>query len=162
MGTIRELIERLKTCDLDAPVAIHLWNVEDVRGRALEKGYKVTDEQAAHILSEMERKCDSTQGLNWTVLDCYIEDIKDKLEKATCKEMEDGEACSEECDSCLAFDREPTPEENKANEDCSKTVEMRNCPRDCETCQHGKILFANFASDRKKGAIEERLKGMLP
>lgn len=81
MPTVEEQIKHLQGYDPKTPCAMHLWLPDDVRNRAFEKGYKVTDEQVARILDRMEHKCDSSIGLNWDVLDCYIEEIEDELEK---------------------------------------------------------------------------------
>jgi hypothetical protein len=160
MPTVQDQIDHLKTYDPQMPCAMHLWLPDDVTGRALEHGNKVTAEQAAEVLDDMESGCDSSTGLNWDVLDCCIDELGD-LPKATCKDMEDGGQCNEECPDCKAYRTEATPEEQKAAEECADVCQNEKCLNDdCNQCRMGKILFGDLATYRKEGAIKDHRQGM--
>ena len=51
------------------------WGVEDVIFRAKEKGISLSNEQAKEVLKLAEKYHDNNNGINWRVLDYYIEII---------------------------------------------------------------------------------------
>lgn len=53
------------------------WSTEDVLHQAKEKGVKLTEDEANDILLYMERKHDACIGINWDVIDVYIDDLVD-------------------------------------------------------------------------------------
>lgn len=53
---------------LKKAVAI-VWTIDDIKDRRPD----LTDEQAALILTQMQKHHDATIGINWDVIDCYAE-----------------------------------------------------------------------------------------
>lgn len=52
-----------------------VWCIEDVLGRAQEKGVKLTKKEASEILQDIERHHDCELGVNWTTIDCTIDEF---------------------------------------------------------------------------------------
>jgi|WetSurMetagenome_2_1015567.scaffolds.fasta_scaffold14415_8 hypothetical protein len=161
MPTVEDQIKHLQGYDPKTPCAMHLWLPDDIKDKALEKGLKPTDEQIADILDSMEHHCDCTLGLTWYTVEAEIDDIEDEVAKASCKEMADGDKCTEECDGCPAYELEPTAEETKAAEECADVCLNEKCLNDdCMQCRMGKVLFGNMAEYRRTEAIKEHRQGV--
>ncbi|MDD5539461.1 MAG: hypothetical protein PHG61_02080 [Candidatus Marinimicrobia bacterium] len=104
MPTIKELCERLlRDNKPDDVVAAHIWCAEDVIGKAKERHYICTPEQANEILEDIDSHIDSELGITWMTLDCTIQD-KCKLEPL--------------CLSCQFKDNCSRPERNDPDTDC--------------------------------------------
>ena len=56
-------------------VICNSWRTEDVLSRALERDIPFTYEQAQRALGLMNRKFDAEYGINWTVIDCFIDEV---------------------------------------------------------------------------------------
>lgn len=56
----------------------HIWCIDDVKARLELSTYKniqpLTDTEIYSILSKLNRQIDSELGINWLVIDCYIDD----------------------------------------------------------------------------------------
>lgn len=50
------------------------WDIEDIKDRASDKGIKLTDEQAHNILDIAYKRFDANIGINWDVIDTYIDE----------------------------------------------------------------------------------------
>ena len=51
------------------------WATEDVLGKADEMGIKLTENEADKILDQLLRLHDAELGINWLVIESYIEDF---------------------------------------------------------------------------------------
>jgi len=72
--TVSDLIEQARNTAPDrADYAIAVWHVDDVIGRAKERGIKLTKAQAREIISRVDRKADAEVGINWLVLDAWTD-----------------------------------------------------------------------------------------
>lgn len=49
------------------------WNVKDILYRAKDKGLELSKDKALEILHEIKDNHDSTIGINWEVIDAYLE-----------------------------------------------------------------------------------------
>lgn len=68
----------MESFDQETHIAYDIWQVEDVIYRAGESGLQVTNEQAEDILYYMEQNRDANIGLNWDVMDIYIDRMLEK------------------------------------------------------------------------------------
>jgi len=74
MPTVAQLKERLdRDHQPEELVAVAIWCIEDVIGRAKERGITLTREQADGILDLVDRKQDCSLGISWDTLDCYTD-----------------------------------------------------------------------------------------
>ena len=80
MPTVEEAINRLKRCR-EEHVAVAIWSEEDVLGRAEGRHIKISREEAAVILDEMDYKQDSELGITWTTIDCYLDELQNSRVK---------------------------------------------------------------------------------
>ncbi len=55
--------------------AVALWQPGDVQHAAKRKGVKLTEEEISEVLSNIQRKQDCEIGINWGVIDCWIDEI---------------------------------------------------------------------------------------
>ena len=77
MPTVKEVIDWLsRFYSPDEHVAVDVWCVEDVLERAEERGIKISRKEAEEIIDEIHRKRDSTIGINWDVIDAYLDEVK--------------------------------------------------------------------------------------
>lgn len=65
MQTLKELAEGTQIASR--------WHIDDVIGRARERKIRVSSAQAKDILGNIERKHDATIGINWDVIDSWID-----------------------------------------------------------------------------------------
>jgi len=72
MPTVAEARKRLK--GIEGHVAVAIWQREDVLRRAKDNDIEITTEQADEIIDQIDRRHDCTVGINWDVLDYYIDD----------------------------------------------------------------------------------------
>ena len=56
-----------------------IWSVEDVAMKAHERGMAITNEEASEILSGIARRHDASIGVNWDVIDVWLDDYDVKL-----------------------------------------------------------------------------------
>ena len=76
MTTQKELIERLqKRYKPEDVLAVIIWQVDDVLGRAKEREIEITREQAEKIVSRIDRRKDATLGITWVTIDCALDDF---------------------------------------------------------------------------------------
>jgi hypothetical protein len=75
--TIRELKEHLESYDPDDIIAYDLWSVDDVEG--FHHGI-VTREQAEEVIRLMNHNKDCNIGLNWDVLNYYVDQVMAEAE----------------------------------------------------------------------------------
>lgn len=54
-----------------------IWHLEDIMGRAKEREIELTKDQGLKILSIMDKRHDCSIGMNWDVIDYYIDDEVD-------------------------------------------------------------------------------------
>jgi hypothetical protein len=54
-------------------VIASIWMIEDVQGRAEESGYFLTDDECRDVLSYLNNKHDACIGINWDVIDYWVE-----------------------------------------------------------------------------------------
>jgi len=57
-----------------------IWNIEDVLEQAKQSNINLTEEQALEILEDVENSHDANIGINWDVLDCYIDNVANRQE----------------------------------------------------------------------------------
>lgn len=60
------------------PVAMAIWCVGDVMGRAKEKHMKISKQQAIGVLNNIDDRQDCEYGISWTTIDCYLGELKNK------------------------------------------------------------------------------------
>jgi hypothetical protein len=82
--TVRAILihnENLLTANLtheDPQDTIHnSWCTEDILSRAKERHIRISKKVARRLLAEMNHKFDASQGINWDVIDCYIDSRND-------------------------------------------------------------------------------------
>ena len=57
------------------------WHIDDVKERAIENGDKLSTEQAWKVLSLIDRNMDCNIGINWDVIDYWIEHVLTERKK---------------------------------------------------------------------------------
>jgi hypothetical protein len=70
--TVKELIKHLEGYNPDDVIAYDLWSIEDVAG--FHHG-ELTREQAEEVLRLMDHNKDCNIGLNWDVMDYYVDRV---------------------------------------------------------------------------------------
>lgn len=78
---IKTAIEHLQSYPPQTPCAIALWLPSDVKSRAEERRIKLTEKQIDYVLYYIEQKQDASIGINWDVLDFWIDEMKAKEAK---------------------------------------------------------------------------------
>tara|TARA_R110000868_G_scaffold187100_1_gene429612 strand:- start:20 stop:235 length:216 start_codon:yes stop_codon:yes gene_type:complete len=63
------------------------WSTYDVLGLADEMGIKLTDQEADEILDQMERFHDAQIGINWGVIEIYIEQHQEEKKSLLNKQL---------------------------------------------------------------------------
>ena len=77
MPTVKEIVNwLLRHYSPDEHVAVDIWCVEDVLERAEERGIKISRKGAEEIIDEVHRRRDSTIGINWDVIDSFLDEVK--------------------------------------------------------------------------------------
>ena len=72
---VKEIIDWIsKIYNPDEHVAVDIWSVDDVLDRAEERGIKISRSQAEQIIDEIHKRCDATIGINWDVIDTYLDE----------------------------------------------------------------------------------------
>ena len=56
-------------------IAVPIWQTDDVKLRAEERGMKITDVDAINIVETMDRKQDATLGITWDTIDALLDDL---------------------------------------------------------------------------------------
>lgn len=86
MATVKDLIERLQTTyNPDDVLAVAIWCLEDVKGRAKQLKINITDEKAKDVLDRIDRKQSAELGISWDTIDAYLSDIEDEPIDVPCK-----------------------------------------------------------------------------
>ena len=49
------------------------WHVDDVLEKAKQRNIKISREKAAQLLHQVDNNHDANIGINWEVLDCYLD-----------------------------------------------------------------------------------------
>ena len=76
MVTVQERIEWLqRNYNQSDVIACPIWTIDDVLGRAKERGIAVTKEQAEGIVDRMDRRHNAELGINWDTIDAYLDDL---------------------------------------------------------------------------------------
>jgi len=75
MPTYEEILKRLEP-EKGKHLAVAIWAEDDVLGRALELGVKITGEQARSIIDEIDHRQDCSFGITWDTIDYYLYEIK--------------------------------------------------------------------------------------
>ena len=76
MSTIAKVKERLSWCgDDNTIVCAAIWTIEDVQGRAKERGMTISKEQAEAVLVTMDNKQDCSLGISWDTMDVYLDEV---------------------------------------------------------------------------------------
>jgi len=77
LPTVKEIVNwLLRHYSPDEHVAVDIWCVEDVLERAEERGIKISRKGAEEIIDEVHRRRDSTIGINWDVIDSFLDEVK--------------------------------------------------------------------------------------
>lgn len=63
------------------------WSTYDVLGVADEMGIELTDQEADEILDQMERFHDAELGINWGVIEIYIEQHQEEKKSSLNKQL---------------------------------------------------------------------------
>lgn len=63
------------------------WSTLDVLGLADEMGIELTDQEADEILEQMERFHDAQIGINWGVVEIYIEQHQEEKKSLLNKQL---------------------------------------------------------------------------
>jgi len=71
---VSDLIKHLQTFDQNTYVASLLWMPEDVMSRAEERSMALSEVDAKSIIQEMDHRKDAEIGLNWDVIDVYLDE----------------------------------------------------------------------------------------
>jgi len=76
MTTVTQLICKLqRQYKPNALVAVAIWEVDDVIERAQEREIPMTHDQAETIIQRMDDNHDACHGINWSVVDCYLDEL---------------------------------------------------------------------------------------
>ena len=59
----------------DGTTIVSAWSVEDVYGLAEDSGYPITEDDAKSVLSSVKKNFDANVGVNWEVLQYYLDDL---------------------------------------------------------------------------------------
>lgn len=81
MPTIEEVKNRFDS--IQGHVAVAIWQREDIRGRAKDKGIKITNYQIDELLDEIDRKQDCELGITWTTIDCFLDEFNERRKEVT-------------------------------------------------------------------------------
>jgi hypothetical protein len=76
MATKQEAIKRINYVPDGEHLAIAIWCRDDVKEVAQKLGKQLSDEQLDEILDEIDRRQDCTIGINWDVLQVYVQDYE--------------------------------------------------------------------------------------
>ena len=69
MPKVKDVIARLQRMNQEDTICIPIWSIADV----LDRDSSLTKEQAENILDKMHMKHDASIGINWDVIDSFIE-----------------------------------------------------------------------------------------
>lgn len=106
MPTVRQYIKQLRTLyKLNDVIAVHLWQVDDVIGKADELDIKLGKQDAEEIIECIHNHIDSEYGITWDTLASTITDFTFHCED--CKkefgdfyEYKDDQDGSQICEDC--------------------------------------------------------------
>ena len=71
---VKYWIERLqKDFDPEESICMHLWTRPDTEEKAKEIGYNLTSIDCDRILEDMEHHIDSSMGVSWVTVGCFID-----------------------------------------------------------------------------------------
>lgn len=78
MTTVRDLIAHLqRNHGPDDTIAAAIWQVDDVRCQAHDRGMAIGDERAAEILERIDSKQDACLGITWETIDVWLDQIEE-------------------------------------------------------------------------------------
>ena len=72
--TKQQITDWVNRLDEKGSYALAIWTYDDVIGRAEEKGKTIDEDTAREIIEKVHCKQDCSIGINWDVLDYYIEE----------------------------------------------------------------------------------------
>lgn len=76
LPTVKDIIRNFKTLDQEECIAVAVWSEIDVMNRAKERNIEITKEEARQIIEVIHRRQDSTLGITWDTIDCYLDEVK--------------------------------------------------------------------------------------
>lgn len=76
MPTIADHIKQLRSYPPEMHAAMDLWLPQDVLDQAEANDVVITEEQADDIIDQVDHNKDATIGINWDVLDYYIDEVR--------------------------------------------------------------------------------------
>ena len=82
VSTLEESEQRAIANEILSQLGIiaHGWGIVDVIYQGRECGYDLTKEQAREILEDIDKNHDASIGINWEVIDIYVEQFVDDSE----------------------------------------------------------------------------------
>lgn len=75
MTTISDFKATLDVYSDDTVIAYMIFSAPDVVYRAKDRGIKLTIDQAKDILIQIQKNRDANLGINWDVIDYYLDEI---------------------------------------------------------------------------------------
>ena len=78
-------VEAAKEVLKDAGYIMGLWHEDDIRAYADSNDIKLTKKQVADVKGNIERYHDANQGINWEVIQCHIDMVKEDSKKKKAK-----------------------------------------------------------------------------
>jgi len=77
MVLVKELKRRLNDWYKDdEEIAVAIWTVDDIKTQAESMGIKIKKKDAEQILYEIDKHQDSSIGISWDTLGCYLDDFR--------------------------------------------------------------------------------------
>jgi len=64
----------------DTEIVPVFWQADDATARAEDRGMTLTDEEAGQIVSALGDNHDASIGINWDVIDFYLDDMERQRE----------------------------------------------------------------------------------
>lgn len=78
MTTVRDLIAHLERhYHPDDTIAAAIWQVDDVRCQAHDRGMSISDERAAEILERIDAHHDACLGITWETIDHWLDHFQE-------------------------------------------------------------------------------------
>lgn len=78
MTTVRDLIAHLqRNYRPDDHIATTIWQVDDVRCQARERGFAISEERAAEILERIDSNHDACLGITWETIHYWLDHFRE-------------------------------------------------------------------------------------
>lgn len=74
---VKEIVDWLKTYNQEEHIAVAVWSVDDVLIRAKERNIKISRSQAEEIIERIHSGHDASIGINWDVIDVYLDETEE-------------------------------------------------------------------------------------